>query len=303
MTENVPSIKVRNLSILVISIVVIFLILFDSTVYIPPGNVGVFINKITGKVHDQPLHAGYKFKIPVFQEIIEYPYYMQTIILTKSYTEGSTENEEINVNSIEGQPVSCDVSLSFTLDPDKVPFLYTSFRQTIGMISHGFVKQTIRQAMQEIVGNMNISDFLGKSKADAVSKIENTLQERLKQYGFTIKQFTLNEIRPPQLVIDAISQKNIMNQEALMAENKLSKVEYEAQQNIARAKGKAQAIIEVAQAQAKANIILNQSINDTLVKYKAIEKWNGNLPSVSTKGAVPLINIPAPGKQQETEQK
>lgn len=305
MTENKQlSLKIGNLAIFFISAIVILLFIFDTTIYIPPGHVGVFINKITGKINTEPVHSGYKLKMPFFQQIIEYPFYMQTIILTQSGTKASPNNEEINVNSIEGQPVSCDVSLSFTLSPEKIPFLYTSFRQDIDHISHGYIKQTIRQAMQEVMGKMAITDFLGKAKAEAVNKVEDLLVQRLKQYGFDIKQFTINEIRAPELVINAISQKNVMEQDALKAQNELLKIKYEAQQKVELSKGQSQALLMEAQAQAKANNILTQSINNTLVEYKAIDKWDGNMPTVSTGksgGAVPLINMNLPEKTRPQE--
>lgn len=287
------SLKVGNVFGLIVTTVIIFLFVFDTATYIPPGYVGVFINKISGKIDTDPVHSGYALKLPFFQQIIQYPYFMQTVILTQGVNGSSTMNEAINVNSIEGQPVSCDVSLSFTLDPKKVPFLYTSFRQSIDHISHGYIKQTIRQAMQEVMGKMAVTDFLGKGKADAVNKIQELLGLRLKQYGFDIKQFTINETRAPVLVIEAISQKNVMEQDALKAENELLKIKYEAQQKVELSKGQSQAILLEAQSQAKANNILTQSINNTLVEYKAIDKWDGNMPTVSTQGggAVPLINI------------
>lgn len=305
MTENKQlSLKVGNLSFFVIVIIILVLFIFDTTRYIPPGYVGVFINKISGKINTEPVHSGYALKLPFFQQIVEYPYFMQTIILTQASTEGSPQNEEINVNSVEGQPVSCDVSLSFTLDPNKIPFLYTSFRQDIERISHGYIKQTIRQAMQEVMGKMPITDFLGKGKAEAVNKIQDLLSIRLKQYGFDIKQFTINETRAPALVIEAISQKNVMEQDALKAQNELLKIKYEAQQKIELSKGQSQALLLEAQAQAKANNILTQSINNTLVEYKAIDKWDGNMPTVSTKGggAVPLINMSLPDKNTKIQE-
>lgn len=295
-----PRLKTGNIYAFIAVLVVGSFFISDSMMYIQPGHVGVFINKISGKVDEKPVHAGYTFKLPLLNQIEEYPYYMQTIILTKSSTEGSPTNEEINVNSVEGQPVSCDVSLSYTLNPDKVPFLYTSFRQSIEFIGHGFVKQAIRQAMQEIIGKIAIGEFLGKGKYDAVLKVENLLKERLQIYGFDVRQFTINEIRPPEKVIESISQKNIMEQDALKAQNELAKIKYEADQNIARARGKAKAILAESQAQAKANQILTQSITETLVNYKAIEKWDGNLPSITTGngGAVPLINVQLPAKAE-----
>lgn len=297
-----PRLKTGNVTALIATLVVGSFFFIDSFMYIQPGHVGVFINKITGKVDEAPVHAGYTFKLPFLNQIEEYPYYMQTIMLTKSSTQMSPTNEEINVNSIEGQPVSCDVSLSYTLNPDKIPFLYTSFRQSIENISHGFVKQAIRQAMQEVIGKVSIGEFLGRGKYDTVLKIESLLKERLKTYGFDIRQFTINEIRPPEKVIESISQKNIMEQDALKARNQLDKIKYEADQNIAKAKGKAKAILVESQAQAKANQILTQSITETLVNYKAIERWDGNLPSITTGngGAVPLINMQLPPKTDQT---
>jgi len=290
MNEQEIQIKIRNIFIAIAIISLGLVVSLDSIVYINPGYVGVFINKLSGNIRQEPIHAGYEFKLPLVHDIIEYPYYMQTIVLSKYTLDGYKINDDINVNSVEGQPLSCDVSLSFTLDPNKVPSVYTSFRQEIEQITHGFIKQTVRQVMQEIVGKVNVADFLGKDKA--VNQIENLLGTKLLQYGFTIKQFTLNEIRAPESVINAISQKNIMEQEALMAENKLLKVKYEAMQKIEQARGKSESILIYAQAQSEANKILSSSINDNLVKYKEIEKWDGNLPKYNINNKTQaLINI------------
>lgn len=301
MNDTEIQIKVRNIFIAIITLVLSFIFLIDSIVYINPGYVGVFINKLSGNIKQEPIHAGYKFKLPFIQDIVEYPYYMQTIILSKYTLDGYQIDDDINVNSVEGQPLSCDVSLSFTLDPNKVPTIYTSFRQEIEQITHGFIKQIIRQVMQEVIGKINVSDFLGKDKDKAVNQIEELLSKKLFDYGFFIKQFTLNEIRAPESVINAISQKNIMEQEALMAENKLLKVKYEAMQKIEQAKGKSESILIYAKAQAEANKILSSSINENLVKYKEIEKWDGNLPRFNINNKTQaLINI---DMKENTEKK
>ena len=107
------------------------ILLFNCIVFISPGNVGVLIRRSGGGVDPVPVGVGFHFKWPIFQEILEYPIFMQTLVLTRTDREGNPYNEEINVNSVEGQPISCDVSLSFELDPTKVPFLYSSFRTQI----------------------------------------------------------------------------------------------------------------------------------------------------------------------------
>jgi regulator of protease activity HflC (stomatin/prohibitin superfamily) len=283
-----------------VSIIIAFLLLFvivmaSKIYYIRPGHVGVLIYKIppagnTKGIAEICLNPGYGLRSLIRESVIEYPIYMQTIVLCKGQTEGSQNNDEINVNSVEGQPMSCDVSLSYELKPEKVPELYVAIRQPIESITHGFVKQTIRQAMQEIVGRTKIEDFLGKEKASVVQAIQKLIQLRLEEYGFMVKQFTINEIRAPQSITTAIEQKNAAAQEALKAQNDLSRKLFEAQQNVAGAEGEAKAILAKAKAEAEANRLVSNSISPVLIKYETIKKWNGVLPQVSG-GAMPLINM------------
>lgn len=278
--------------VVVIATAIILLITLSSTItLISPGHVGVLIKRSAGGVSPQPLGVGFHLKAPVIQEIEEYPIYMQTLVLTKDPTEGSPKNEEINVNSIEGQPISCDVSLSFELDPSQVPHLYSVFRTDINSITHGFVKQTIRQSLQEIVGKTEIVNFLGKEKAQIVSQVQAELQKRLSEYGFIIKQFTLNEVRAPQSIVKAIEAKNTMAQDALRAQNELQKKEFESQQKVIEAEGEAKSILARAEAQAKSNRLISESITPTLVEYKKIEKWDGKMPQVAGSNAATLLNL------------
>jgi regulator of protease activity HflC (stomatin/prohibitin superfamily) len=272
------------------AVVALVVLTVSSIVFVNPGNVGVLIHRAGGGVDATPLGVGFHFKWPVTQEIVEYPVYMQTLVLTRNDREGNPFNEEINVNSVEGQPISCDVSLSFELDPGKVPFLYSSFRTDIRMITHGYVKQSIRQALQEIVGRTEIVNFLGKQKAEVVRLTQDDVQRRLGTYGFLVKQFTLNEVRAPESIVKAIEAKNTMAQEALRAQNELQKKQFEAQQKIIEAEGDAKSTLTRAKAQAESNQLLAASLTAPLVEYRRIDKWNGQLPQVSGQ-ATPFINL------------
>lgn len=279
------------------AIVLVFLMSLSSViVLISPGYVGVLIKRSAGGVSHTPLGVGFHMKWPVIEEIESYPIFMQTLVLTKDSKEGSPHNEEINVNSVEGQPISCDVSLSFELDPTKVPDLYSSFRTDISTITHGFVKQTIRQSLQEIVGKTEIVNFLGKEKAKIVAQTQEDLQKRLGEYGFVVKQFTLNEVRAPQSIVTAIEAKNTMAQEALRAQNELQKKEFEAQQKVIEAEGEAKSILARAEAQAKSNRLIAESITPSLVEYRKIDKWDGKMPQVAGSGTATLLDLNKSGK-------
>jgi regulator of protease activity HflC (stomatin/prohibitin superfamily) len=283
----------RRLVIGAVVLFVLFIALPTMVVYVNPGYVGIVIHRAGGGVDRVALGPGLHLRNPLTTGIEEYPTFMQTLILTRASTEGSPTNDEINVNSIEGQPLSLDVSMSFELDPMKVPQLYQTFRTDIRQIQHSYVKQAIRQALQEVVGNEEIAAIIGPKKSEATMRVQRLLEQRLSPYGILVKQFTINELRAPQSVIEAINQKNVMQQQALTAQNELQKNQFQAQGDSIKAAGRAKAILAEANAQAEANRKLSTSITPTLVQYEMAKRWNGQMPQVSG-SAMPMIQLPKP---------
>ena len=275
---------------LVVLMVLLFLVR-PSVAYIEPGHVGIVIHRGGGGVDPTPLGPGFHLRNPLMTQIQEYPTFMQTLVLTRESNEGSPNNDEINVNSVEGQPLSLDVSMSFELSGDKVPQLYQTFRTDVETISHGYIRQAIRQSLQEVVGNEEIAAILGPKKAEVVTRTQANLQKRLDPYGIVVRQFTLNEFRAPKAVMDAISLKNVMQQQALTAQNELQKNTFQAQGDSIKAAGRAKAITAEAEAQARANELLSKSITNTLVQYERAKRWNGQMPQV-TGGAMPMLQLP-----------
>jgi regulator of protease activity HflC (stomatin/prohibitin superfamily) len=283
--------KLRRLVIGAMAIVAVLVLLPNAFTYINPGYVGIVIHRAGGGVDPTPLGPGVHARLPFVTGIEEYPVFLKTLVLTKNGTEQSPQNDEINVNSVEGQPLSLDVSLSFEIDPAQTPKLYSTFRTDINMITHGYVKQTIRQALQEVIGQEPVADVIGPKKAEATNRTLALIATRLAPYGFQVKQFTINELRAPSTVMDAINTKNVMQQQALTAQNELQKNTFQAQGDSIKAAGRAKAITAEAEAQARANELLARSITPTLVQYELTKKWDGKLPQVSG-GGTPLIQLP-----------
>lgn len=282
--------KTKRLVGIVAALVVALFLLPTTFTYVNPGYVGIEISRIGNGVQPAPLQPGIKLRNPLTTDIVEYPIFMQTMNLASADREG-VHGGQINVNSIEGQPLSLDVSMSFELDAAKVPQLYTRFRKDIEQIQSVYVTATIRQALQEVMGSEQIADILGPKKAAVVSRAQDLLTKRLSPDGIMVKQFTINELRAPQSVINAINEKNVMQQQALTAQNQLQKQEFEARGAAIQAEGRAKAILAEAEAQAKANRLLSESITPTLVQYEMTKKWNGQMPQV-TGGAMPMIQLP-----------
>jgi prohibitin 2 len=287
--------KLKRIIVGAMILVAALLLLPSTFTYINPGHVGIVIHRAGGGVDPQPLSPGIHMRVPFATGIEEYPVFLKTVVLARTSNEGGGGNDEINVNSVEGQPLSLDVSLSFELDPARTPKLYSTFRTDIEQITHGFVKQAIRQSLQEVVGTEPIADIIGPKKAEATTRTRVLIAQRLQPYGFEVKQFTINELRAPPAVMEAINQKNVMQQQALTAQNELQKNTFQAQGDSIKAAGRAKAITAEAEAQARANQLLSQSITPTLVQYELSKKWNGQMPQV-TGGATPLLQLPTPAK-------
>jgi regulator of protease activity HflC (stomatin/prohibitin superfamily) len=96
----------------------------------------------------------------------------------------------------------------------------------------------------------------------------------------------------PDAVVQAINAKVAMIEESQKAEAQVRKTEAEAKQRVAQAQGGAEAKKLSADAEAYFNKTVAASITPEYVQYKALEKWNGELPqTMGGGGAVPFVNL------------
>lgn len=264
-----------------------------SLTTIHPGHVGVSVKKCGGGgVSPNPIPTGYYWRSLFCEDVVEYPTSVQTLVLSKSPHEGLSIDESITVTSSEGLPVNLDVSLSFTLDPAKVPMIYTKYRNDITVIAHNFVRQTIREGLQSNFAQFTAEQLYSTKREESRVEVQAFITQRLGAEGFIIQQFTVNETRVPEAVVQAINAKVAMIQESQKAEAQVRKTEAEAKQRVAQAQGEADAKKLSADAEAYFNKTVAASITPEYVQYKALERWNGELPQMlGGGGAVPFVNL------------
>lgn len=272
---------------------------FTKIYYISPGNVGVLIQKggqSAKGVSETPIQPGWGFRKLFTEDVKEYPTFLQTAIWTKSTSEGEATDQSITANSREGVAVNLDVSVSYTLVASKVPDLYVKYRSDIGSIQATYLRQSVRQALQNTLGDYSVEDIYGPKKQEIASKVQQALLDGVGKDGFEFTQFTINEIRLPDQVMASINQKIQAGQDALKAEQILKQKTIEAQQKVAEAKGNADARLTNAKAEAEAIKIQAAAIQSQggadYVQLKAIEKWDGKLPTNQVPGsAVPFLTL------------
>lgn len=253
-------------------IMIIFLI--NSCERIDAGHVGVRVNLYgTGKgVGDITECTGWVFYNPISTKIYEFPTYIQH----KEYTKTEDEDNSFVVNSKDGSEFHVAPIVNYSVQREKVPFIFGKYRRTLELIEEGFLKTTIYDAFR-MTANSYTAEELISNRQVFETKVRAKLDADLVKEGFVISQLTSN-LGYPETFKKAIEAKNNAVQAALTAENQVKTAEAQAKIKVATAEGNAQAMLATAKAEAESYKLKQTAITPMLLQQMWIEKWNGRLP-------------------------
>lgn len=247
--------------------ILLFITLLKTFSLVGAGQRGVLLTM--GKVEDKILTEGFNFKIPFIQSVKKLS--IQTL---KEEVEASAASKDL-------QTVTAKIALNYHLQPDMVNKLW----QTIG---NDYKIRVIDPAIQEAVKSATAkytAEELITKRSLVKDDIKLLLVERLQKEFILVDECSIVDFNFSASFNQAIEAKVTAEQNALAAKNKLEQVKYEAEQRIATAKGEAEAI------KIQAEAIQTQG-GAAYVQLKALEKWNGILPTYMMGGqSVPFINI------------
>ena len=249
---------------------------------VKPGYVGLKINQYGSGagISSKVLGVGTYFT-PPGTTIQEFPVFTQNYTYTASSAEGNAGNEEFVFQDKSGLTMSTDIGLSYSVNPDKAPLLYSKFRADASGLLSGQIRNIIRNALTDRASQMNVEDIYGPRKAELLAAVQRDAQTYFAPYGLNIERLSYaGEVRVPDSVREQIIAR-VSNENAALA----------AQAAVATATANANAKIEAAKGEAEANRLLAASIaaSPQIVQLKAIEKWNGVLPAYNGGGALPFI--------------
>lgn len=249
----------------VIGLCLVGLFLVFSTFYvINAGERGVVTT--WGNPSDIAQAEGLHMKWPIAQNII-----IMDIKTLKYEADASAASKDL-------QTVTAKIVTNYHLESQSVSTLY----KEIGI---DYANRVIAPMEQEVT-KATISKFTAEeliTKREMVRiDIKNTLYDRLLQRGIIVEEVSIVNFDFSPKFNEAIEAKVTAEQNALAAKNKLQQTEYEAQQLVATAKGKAEAMT------IEANVLKQ---NEQILQLRAIEKWNGNMPSYIGGNTMPLVGI------------
>ena len=249
--------------------------MINSCERIDAGHVGVRVNLYgTGKgVGDITECTGFVFYNPISTKIYEFPTYIQH----KEYVKTEDDDNSFVVNSKDGSEFHVAPIVNYSVQREKVPFIFGKYRRTLESIEEGFLKTTIYDAFR-MTANSYTAEELISNRQTFENKVRAKLDDDLLKEGFVINQLTSN-LGYPETFKKAIEAKNNAVQQSLTAENQVKTAEANAKIQVAKAEGNAQAMLATAKAEAESYRLKQTSITPMLLQQMWIEKWNGQMPT------------------------
>jgi regulator of protease activity HflC (stomatin/prohibitin superfamily) len=242
---------------------------------IDAGHVGIKVNLIgTGKGVDNATEVtGWVFYNRFTTKIVEFP----TFVQHKEYRKVEDSDESFVINSKDGSEFHVSPLLNYSVQREKVPYIFTKYRVELSAIEAGFLKTAVYDAFR-VVANSYTADELISNRELFENKVRKNLETHLLPEGFILAQFTSNLVYP-ETFKKAIEAKNNAVQSALRAENEVKTAEAQAKIKVATAAGNAQAMLTSAKAEAEANRLKQQTITPMLLQLEWVNKWDGQLPN------------------------
>ena len=247
----------------------IFLLFLLVLIGSPIGTVGagergiqLRFDAVTGTVLDEGLY----FRWPLVERIIKVD-----IKIQKEQVDATAASKDL-------QTVSSNVALNYHLKADQVATVY----QEVGIdYKSRIIDPTLQESVKAVSAKFTAEELITRRES-VRDEIKVLLHGKLDARGIVVDEFNIVNFGFSSAFNSAIEAKVTAEQSALAAKNKLEQIKFEADQRIAEALGKAEAI------RVESNALRS---NPQILELRALEKWDGVLPQVTGAGGTPFINI------------
>ena len=280
--------KMRTGIILGVIVLLVLIVGAGAVTVVPAGHTGVVVTM--GKVSDRVLDEGMHFKMPFVQQVV-----MMNNKIQKTEIDSNGVSKDL-------QTVSSGVAINYHINKDDSAVIY----RTIGEgYADTVLQPAIQESMKAITAQYTAEELITKRSAVG-EEIGATLAEKVQEYGILIDKFNIINFDFSAEFNDAIEQKQVAEQNKLRAETekeqKIIEAQADAEQKVIAAKAEADAIRQKAEAEADAirqkaeaeadaNEKINASLNENVLKYQQIEKWNGEYPNVVSSDSSILVGV------------
>lgn len=250
----------------------LLLLSFSSFVIINPGQAGVL--SILGKARDGALLEGIHLKPPLISAVDIYD-----VTVQKFEVPAQSSTKDL-------QDLSASFAINFRLDPTKVVEVRRKQGTLQNIVSKIIAPQT-QESFKIAAARRTVEEAI--TKRDELKRdFDLALGERLDKYGIIILDTSVVDLAFSPEFSKAVEEKQIAEQRAQRAVYVAQEAEQEAQSDINRAKGRAEAQRLLAET-------LRAQGGQLVLQKEAIEAWRqggAQMPKVLVMGSDSKSNVP-----------
>lgn len=234
-------------------VLVAIIVLFSTFTIVTPGNSGVIVTM--GAVSDKVLSEGIHVKIPFVQSVVQVNNRTQKI-----ETEGTASSKDLQI-------ITYVVAVNYRVNNDSSASLYKNVGTKYETV---IITPAIQESIKAVTAQYTAEELITK-RQDVSAQIKTALGEKISTYGLTVEIFNIVNFDFSAEFNAAVEAKQTAQQNALKAEQDLSRIEIEAKQKVTQAQAEAESIKLIQEA---------LSTSPDYVEYIKWSKWDGELPSV-----------------------
>lgn len=249
-------------------VAIAMIILIASITTVPTGYVGVKTR--FGQVQDDVIQEGFNLKAPFIESIVKID------CRTQKY-EIATEASSKDLQKIS----NLKVVVNYNVDKNNANNLYKEVGKDYQTV---LIEPAILESIKQGISQYTAEETITK-RSEVADIILNLLKNKLENKGVAVTALNITDLNFSEEFDRAVEQKQIVEQETQKAQYELEKAKVENEKKIENAKADAE-VMKQQNEQITDNYLRLKEIEN---KQKAIEKWNGQLPT-TTSNAIPFIN-------------
>ncbi len=260
-----PKIMLKVLALGCAGFFALFVFIPSFWTIVDAGEVGVY--SLFGKVSDEPLYPGFRFKIP-FAKVIKMSTRTQDYTMTSvdedgSYlTSTSGANDAIEARAADGAIVWLDITVLYHLQAEKAPQVYRELGENY---AEKVVRPIIRSSIRGVTANYSVTEIYSTKRDEIQSTLFEQMKSDLEGRGIIIEDVLLRKVNLSQTLSTSIEQKLAAQQEAEKYDFLLEKEKKEAERKVIEAQG-----------QRDAQNIISQSLTSKYLYYLYIQNLREN---------------------------
>ena len=249
----------KKIGIGIVVLIIVLILLFNAFTVVQAGHTGVIVT--LGKVTESTLQEGLHLKVPFIQDIVMID---NRIVKLEVRTEAFSKDL---------QTVETTLAINYRVDKNKS---YSIYKNVGPNYEDVLITPAVNEVLKAITALYTAEESVTNRNMISEGLVEG-LNEKLNGDGLYITDVNIINFDFSEAFISAIEEKQVAQQQLLKAET-------DKQKAITNAQAEAESIRIKAQAEADANKTIAASLNEQVIEYQKIQKWDGILPHVTGSG-------------------